>query len=293
VESNHADGRFVGLIVRDLGASQVRFLPSHTPAPVTDNTLHARLPDGRIVVATFEAIPENRDALARRLEMLASSFAQVGTQEGEHKTSQSSPPRSLREELRALATRAMALDAVVVDSQSPVVWASASNLFDDRENVDDLGLVRHDVSSPMLARGKASHDWSEDSGALPTEDESANDEQDHAETSGDPFESAATLRAARGAVESWREHHARARGTSSTHHAYTAEDCSYFATHFSGIYALIVVYESQFDEIRAHRAVAESLSRIERLVLALPPFDPGPSAGAGAAVVTPFRRRRR
>ena len=59
---------------------------------------------------------------------------------------------------------------------------------------------------------------------------------------------------------------------------------------FSGIYLLAVIFEGQFDELRAERAMQESLPRIERLVLALPPLDPGPEPMGG---VVAFRRRRR
>ena len=42
-------------------------------------------------------------------------------------------------------------------------------------------------------------------------------------------------------------------------------------------YLLLLVFNGRFDEIRAERAVHESLLRIERLVLALPPHDPSPT----------------
>jgi hypothetical protein len=55
----------------------------------------------------------------------------------------------------------------------------------------------------------------------------------------------------------------------------------YIAHSFAGIYLLVLAYAAPFDELRAERAIAESLPRIEHLVLALPPLDPSPSAGAG------------
>jgi hypothetical protein len=63
------------------------------------------------------------------------------------------------------------------------------------------------------------------------------------------------------------------------------------ALSFSGIYILCLVFEGEFDELRAERAAAESLPRIERLVLALPPLDPDPPQPMGGVVA--LRRRRR
>jgi hypothetical protein len=52
------------------------------------------------------------------------------------------------------------------------------------------------------------------------------------------------------------------------------------------------VFAGEFDELRAERAVLESLHRIERLVLALPPLDPDPPR-QGAGVIAMGRPRRR
>jgi hypothetical protein len=65
----------------------------------------------------------------------------------------------------------------------------------------------------------------------------------------------------------------------------------FLAHSFASIYLLVVVYENAFDEIRAERAVVDALPRVERLVLALPPLDPGPPfQGAGVAAIRPKRR---
>jgi hypothetical protein len=64
----------------------------------------------------------------------------------------------------------------------------------------------------------------------------------------------------------------------------------YLALSFSGIYLLCLVFDAPFDELRAERAAHESLARIERLVLALPPLDPEPQPMGG---VISFRKRRR
>jgi hypothetical protein len=52
-----------------------------------------------------------------------------------------------------------------------------------------------------------------------------------------------------------------------------------------------VVYAEPFDELRAERAVADALPRIERLVLALPPQEPPPAPIAGVVAIRRGRRR--
>lgn len=60
----------------------------------------------------------------------------------------------------------------------------------------------------------------------------------------------------------------------------------------AGIYLLTLVFADAFDELRAERAILESLARIERLVLALPPLDPDPPRkGAGAVAMRRPQRR--
>jgi hypothetical protein len=52
-----------------------------------------------------------------------------------------------------------------------------------------------------------------------------------------------------------------------------------------------MVFDGEFDELRAERAAQESLPRIERLVLALPPLDPDPQPVGGVAALRRPRRR--
>jgi hypothetical protein len=64
------------------------------------------------------------------------------------------------------------------------------------------------------------------------------------------------------------------------------------ALSFSGIYIMCLVFDGDFDELRAERAAADALPRIERLVLALPPLDPDPPQPMGGVVALRGRRRR-
>ncbi len=74
-------------------------------------------------------------------------------------------------------------------------------------------------------------------------------------------------------------------------HVANAGEAPLLARSFAGIYLLVLVFEAPFDELRAERAMLESLPRIERLVLALPPLNPPPSTGAGVVAMRRPRRR--
>jgi hypothetical protein len=67
----------------------------------------------------------------------------------------------------------------------------------------------------------------------------------------------------------------------------------FLALSFSGIYILCLVFEGEFDELRAERAASDALPRIERLVQALPPLDPDPPKPMGGVVALRSRRPRR
>lgn len=69
------------------------------------------------------------------------------------------------------------------------------------------------------------------------------------------------------------------------------ETFGYVVRSFAGIYVLGVVFDHAFDEIRAERAVRDSLQRVERLVLVLPPLEPDP-VPAGVVALRGRRRRR-
>jgi hypothetical protein len=77
------------------------------------------------------------------------------------------------------------------------------------------------------------------------------------------------------------------------HLRHVSRDESYYLVlSFSSIYLLCLVFDGDFDELRAERAAQESLPRIERLVLALPPLDPDPEPmGEVVALRRPRQRR--
>jgi len=250
--------RFLALVRRELGADDAHVFEPDEPPPEAPATLCARFADGRSVAARFAEPPPDRDAKQRRLEMLASTFDSV-LEEVAH-TRKARPPiaRSLHDELTAIGVRAAAVNAIVIDANSPVIWAAAHS---------DGVIARPPLaSSPRVAESPAN----EDGGGEPR---------------------IATLsRRALHEVRGLSDLGALRKGKH-VRHVGRADEASFIAHSFAGIYLLLLVFDGAFDELRAERAILEALPRVERLVLALPPLDPSPSTGAGVIALRRPRRR--
>jgi hypothetical protein len=250
--------RFLALVRRELGCEDARVLDAGDEGGREAHALEARLPDGRVVSARFAETPPDAEARLRRLEMLVSTFDAMI--DGTQTSRRSRPPvtSSLHDELVALCTRSSALNAVVVDANSPIIWGAAQA----------AGLA---IGSP------------DDSAELHV-GQAANDGDHH---------DARALAAARRAlkvVRSWEDLAALRKGKRLRRVERTGE-APLLAHSFAGIYVLVLAFDDTFDELRAERAVLEALPRIERLVLALPPHDPAPFEGAGAVALRRPRKR--
>jgi hypothetical protein len=312
-DDNSVFERFITLAKRELQADDVRLLALGEATPEADNVLVSSLGDGRHVVASFASPPKDRDALERRLSMLASTFAEALAAPPSEKHSAARPPvaTSLHEELKALAVRARALDVVVIDTDSPVVWGCASVAarprarselllrdVSDRElsaqAEDESGPLQDiiaDVAEDLAAAVDASvtnlADRRRDSQPAPTESARIVSDYEHVEK--DSYETETTRRAI-ALVRSLPSLDGLHKGR---HLRHVERSTSHLlALSFSGIYILCLVFEGDFDELRAERAAADALPRVERLVLALPPLDPGPPQPMGGVVALRGRRRR-
>jgi hypothetical protein len=285
--------RFVALVRRELSADDVRIGHVGTATSDAANVLSARLPDGRHVMAVFASKPANRDALSRRLEMLVKTFAEALEEQVRARPSSRPPPsRSLQDELRALAMRARAINALVIDARSPVVWGSSATAIETAAPLDEekLGLVdvSRDVSRAQLVEGSpSSEDFIQDTSA----------------TNGDaPSDSMPSLRVVDAAVARDLSERAvsavralpglaqLAKGRYLAH-GERDEDFGYFAHSFASIYLCLLVFDAPYDELRAERSLTDALPRIERLVLALPPLDPRPAPIAGVVSLRRSRKR--
>lgn len=295
--------RFAELVRRELGATEV--LIAEASDPVTSGALCIELGDGRRVEARFEENAEIEvQSTTRRLEILVRAFESVLIEEDPSPKKRDPISISLREELRALVMRCEAIDALVIDAHSPVVWASASRGITENPSAPlpeearaALRLVRQSYQGVLVALSRPA-----DADDLPTPPPSSV----HADGPSlalvpppdldTPWESppanesneATTKRA----VEEVRGLPQMATLYRGGHLAVSLreERFGYVVRSFAGIYALVMVFDVLFDEIRIERALRDSLPRIERLVLALPPLDPDP-VPAGVVALRPRRRR--
>ncbi len=273
--------RFVALAKRELQADDVRLLVSGEAISDAPNVLVTRLPDGRHVVASFAAEPKDREALQRRLAMLAQTFAEsLGKPASERMRARTPVATSLHEELKALAARARARDAIVIDANSPVIWGYASLPARPRMHEE---LALREVSQRELA----SHAL-EDSGSLQDVNVPAESSPFISGEAGDESPEPEVTRRAVAALRTLTALDSLHKGRHLRH--VERENDFFLALSFSGIYVLCLIFEDTFDELRAERAAHDALPRIERLVQALPPLDPEPQPMGG---VMAFRRPRR
>ena len=245
--------RFLALVRRELGADDVRVLEAGQESPDDPFELQCRMVDGRGLGARFLVPPADREAKQRRLEMLVSTFDGVVQDASQPRRSRPPVERCLQDELLALTARAAALNAIVIDANSPVEW----------------GAARPQEAIPLGPRTPAT--------AAEEGDEAPKSELDVAVVS------RRALHLVRGLPEL-----AELRKGKHLRHLERTGETALVAHSFAGIYVLVMVFGAPFDELRAERAIFEALPRIERLVLALPPLDPAPIAG-----VTALRRPRR
>jgi hypothetical protein len=259
--------RLLALVRRELGAHEVHVLEADAnggePSLDGERSLRCRLPDGRGLVAVFEEPPPDRESKQRRLEMLASTFDVLVDEPATKPRSRPPIARSLHDELEGLCGRASSVNALVVDANSPVVWGAARS---------------HGLGAEWPVAGEAREADDEHTG-----------ENEIASQNGESSVAAAS-RAALAAVRAMGALAALRKGRHFRH--VERETAAPFLAHsFAGIYLLVLVFDTAFDELRAERAITESLSRVEQLVLALPPLDPSPGAGAGAIAIQRPRRR--
>ena len=240
--------RFLALVCRELGAENVRVLDGEEQGVEDPCELRCRMTDGRNIGVRFAAPPSEREACQRRLEMLASSFDAVAEDDpGQQRRSRPPVAQALRDELVALCDRAAALNAIVIDANSPIEW----------------GIARPQGGTSLTPR--ASSTTLADAAEAPV--------------AGAEAEAPVAL-ASRRALEVVRGLPELAALRKGRHLRYVERTgAAPIVVHsFAGIYLLVLVFDAPLDELRAERAVVEALPRIERLVLALPPLDPSPHA---------------
>jgi hypothetical protein len=251
--------RFLALVRRELGADDARLLDGDLEKVADPCELRCRMPDGRGIGVRFASPPPDSEASQRRLEMLAGTFEAIAEDDGSRR-SRSHPPvvEALRNELTALCARAAALNAIVIDANSPVEW----------------GAARPQGAIPLPPRASNT---------------SLTDAEERVEGITEPEPAVAV--ASRRALEAVRRlpELAALRKGKHVRHVERAGDAPLIVHSFAGIYLLVLVFGEPPDELRAERATLDAIPRIERLVLALPPLDPSPHADV-VAIRRPRRR---
>lgn len=306
--------RFLSLAQRELAADEVKLLDAAEDLPREANVVSTRLRDGRRVVASFGTLPKDAKALTRRLTILADTFADaLGGAPSERTKARLPIMGSLHDELKALAQRARAFDAFVIDADSPVLWGAASGTAGPRAPESaPYGEASHrePVTQDPRPSAPALHAVpSPDSG--PREEPTAPTGNLRVAPPPDSGDRERALRLVRRSVlapapepesDEVPELTRRAIGViralpslALVHKGRHVREISrdrtpYLVLSFSGIYLLCLVFEGAFDELRAERASQESLPRIERLVLALPPLQPDPQPAGGMAALRRPRR---
>jgi len=284
---DEALSRFLELVRREMSAEDVTVAPRGTTA-VAPATIVAALGEAEELVVRFDVTPDDADARTRRLEMLVNAFAsalEAGSVEGAK--SPRATPRSLRDELRTLATRAGAIDALVIDAHSPIVWGAVLGVraqpqgaqviplsLKARERVDKIQESHRDLIAALDLANDDDDDDSDDGRVSATPPDVTSPLSERAVTEVRALPVVGALH--RGA------HLA---------HAVRREDYGWSARSFAAIYVLVLVYDKAFDELRTERALREGLPLIERLVLALPPMDPEPEPMGGVVAIRMRRRR--
>lgn len=284
--------RLLELVCRELGASHAR-VEIGGPPPDDARMLHCPLGSTRRLVAAFEAPPPATHR--ERLAAIAASFgdlaAESASPDSGHVDPRALASRRLDDELHALALRAGAASALVIDDRSPVIWGTSEPR---RIAQEDVETAMRTASVVMMAEA-AGLDLAElierDSRDVVTLlDDHGLDRQ----ATGVLLDEVMRLQEAsrRRGLGGWRSHlltaraiatvrdtaHSRPR-TGHLHEVVREDGFGFLARSFATIYTLLVVFEGNFSELHAEGAVLQALPVIERLVLALPPTDP-PRGGA-------------
>ncbi|MDI1483328.1 hypothetical protein [Polyangium sp. y55x31] len=303
--------RLATILERELDAAAVQIVSNDAePGPDGDvRTLRWDLGRGRQLVVTFSTPIVDRAEKEARLATLIESFADLfGEVAAEVPRPRPEPAEALRIELSALAGRAGALGALVIDATSPVVWGAS----DAPTGTDDPEAEAR-VAETFARAHAAGISWAElvrrpGSVTIPPPGERKEPEEPSARRFRvvPPVDELAPLSAedreaigrrvqlARAAITRVRKNPTMAelhRGEH-LHEAVLEEGLGYLARSFATIYVLLLVYPGPFDELGAERAVTRALPAIERLVVALPPDDAPTHGGKGAVVALRPRRRK-
>lgn len=301
--------RLLELAKSQLGGSDARFEIGGEP-PQDPKLVWLELGHAQRVVVVFEEIPADPDALRVRLDLLMASFEDTRVALDSHQAMRREPPadRRLGEQLDALRARAAAELVMVVDEQCPLVWSSSGLSVDvDQPNLRSLTEAEAEAKAAGLALQPLMQlDKLELDAAIASAFDQAG------------LASRARQRALSGQVQRLQEsidpeHYARAACAAAlvaqldslkakapashppgVHHhedrfRADLESQVLIGRRVTGIYWLLICFAHGWSELHAEAALRDMGPAIERLVLALPPFDPPPRGARVLRLPSPLR----
>ncbi len=281
--------RLVDVVRRQMSAVDARVEVGGRP-PDDPRAVFYALSDDVRVVTIFAVPPADRDEAVARLRAIVDSFQGIASSVVQRA---STPPAQsasslLDEELQALCAKTGAVVAMIYDASSPVIWASSETLPDGFEDVH--GAVRFTTLA-----GQAAMAGVDLPSLLDTAGTAANDAALRASV---PDVLAHAVRATRAQCpdvtrERWRRYALAARAITEARHVrfdvvapggtpadmVQQEQFGWLTRPFAAIYRLLLVFDKPYSELATRGAVVRALPWIERLVLSLPPTDPGTAAG--------------
>lgn len=297
--------RLATIIKRELDAEDV-FIKENPDVPSSDTTMTWPLDNDRTLVVTFASPPTDVPDKHARFAALRESFADLFAETlREIPKFRPEPAITLKSELDALAGRAHATIAFVIDAKSPIVWGASEtptntddqpidkDVFDAFAHAKEIGISWRELLSHRAPSRNEKKDAKfgairanpalqlvppvdELAGLLPAEKEILT----------------AQLTLGRNAIARLRSNPVLPQLHRGEHlHEAALEDTfGYIARSFATIYVLVLVFPGHFDELGAERAMTRALPTIEKLVVSLPP-DNTPDTRQGAVVALRPRRR--
>ncbi len=279
--------RLLELVRRQLGASDARFELGGNPPDSPDILWHSLDDQWRLVVI-FDAPLKDSDELQAKLTSLVDSFAL--TSEPVKPPFATVPPsdlleRRLDETVAALADLAQARAALVIDTKSPIIWASSCRRVG--EEVEDLvELARCCAEAQALGLELVP-------AAEQNEEELARAFEAHSlgavaarrlagELVGADAEEWRTRRVLVSAVNEVRSGHAnepRSQGG--------VGNDTWVCRAFASSYLLVTTFTGEVPRLALERALHHALPRVEALLLRLPPLDPAPAGARRALRLVP------
>jgi hypothetical protein len=282
--------KLLEVVKRDLDARDAR-LEIGGLAPKAAEVVWVPAGDSRRLLAIFDAAPADRDDKVARLARLAEAFSDTtgggvrGTPPPPPST-RTPPYGALDVELFALAERAGAECAVIVDASSPVLWGASHS--DLRAYGDIEQLLTGAEAFDELERLFGGLDRIRSEGVAAALEVLRSERPAYAAL----FSGLVAQLGNDGAsVMRWLRCALAVRLVRAT----MAEDPTrapsmrllergvafgVLARGLAGVYALILTFDGAPSEVRAEGAVRPALDHLERRIAALPPIDPSPGGKA-------------